>query len=90
MTDTTIIKRLWVTEKSMAETEAGKYTFLVAPSSNKSEVKKALKAIYNVDVMAIRIMNKQGKKKGFGRLRGKTNAIKKAIVTLKEGQTITL
>jgi large subunit ribosomal protein L23 len=67
-----------------------KYTFQVAKDADKIQVRKAVEAIFHVDVTNVNILNTKPKKKRVGRFVGKTSAIKKAIVTVKEGQTINL
>lgn len=87
-----IIKPL-VTEKMTDVTEKqNKFGFIVRPEANKLEIKAEVEALYNVNVVSVNTMNYAGKNKSrytkAGLLRGKTNAFKKAIVTLKEGETI--
>ena len=85
-----IIKAPVITEKSQNAQENGQYTFKVDPRANKIEIKEAIEKIFNVKVAAIRTINVKPKKKRVGRYSGLTNRAKKAIVTLKEGQTINL
>ena len=73
-----------VTENSMDDAQAKKYTFKVAVDANKTEVKKAVEEIFDVEVAKVNIMNVRGKKKRMGRNVGMTAASKKAIVTLTE------
>ena len=73
-----------ITEESMMGTADKKYTFKVAPDANKTEVKKAVEEIFDVEVAKVNIMNVKGKKKRMGRYVGMTAATKKAIVTLTE------
>ena len=88
-----IIKPI-VTEKQTAITEKlpNRYGFLVAPDANKLEIKKAVEEMYNVSVVDVNTINYAGKKKSrytkSGIINGKQAAFKKAIVTLKEGETI--
>ena len=77
-----IIKAPVITEKSVNEISDGKYTFKVAVDANKTEVKKAVEEIFDVEVAKVNIMNVKGKKKRMGRFEGMTAASKKAIVTL--------
>ena len=69
-----------------------RFAFRVAPDANKIQVKDAIEAMYNVKVEKVNTMNYSGKRKGrntkSGYIVGKTAAFKKAIVTLKEGDTI--
>lgn len=90
MLDRTLIKRLWITEKSVMASAKGKYTFLVKPEATKNEVKKLVKELYKVDAVDVTVTTRPAKTKGWGRLRGEKPAIKKATVTLKAGQSITL
>ena len=62
-----IIKRPIITEQSMAETEAKKYTFEVAKSANKIEIAKAVEEIFGVKVAKVNTLNMQGKEKRTGR-----------------------
>lgn len=79
-----IIIRPWITEKSMAMKEQRKYTFVVHPDANKTEIKKAVEAIFGVKVEKVNTMNVRGKKKRVGIHEGKRPDWKKAIVTLKK------
>ena len=78
-----IIKRPIITEQSMAETEAKKYTFEVAKSANKIEIAKAVEEIFGVKVASVNTLNVMAKAKRMGAGRpGTTRAWKKAYVTL--------
>ncbi|MBR3760005.1 MAG: 50S ribosomal protein L23 [Ruminococcus sp.] len=79
-----IILKPVITEKSMDELQKGKYTFKVATDANKSEIKKAVEALFNVKVAKVNTLNCNGKEKRMGRFVGKTSDWKKAIVTLTE------
>ena len=87
-----IIKPL-VTEKMTAITEKqNKFGFVVRPEANKEQIKAEVEVIYGVHVAAVNTMIYAGKNKTrytrSGLLRGRTNAFKKAIVTLKDGEAI--
>ena len=82
-----------VTEKMTAITEKqNKFGFIVRPEANKLEIRKEVEALYNVTVLDVNTMNYAGKNKSrytrAGLIKGRTNAYKKAIVTLKDGDTI--
>lgn len=78
-----------LTEKSMTLTaEQNKYTFDVDVNANKTEVKQAVEAMFDVKVEKVNIMNVKPKKKRMGRYEGKTKRRRKAIVKLAEGSTI--
>lgn len=88
-----IIVKPLVTEKMTAITEKlNRFGFIVRPEANKLEIKKEVEALYNVTVVEVNTMRYSGKNKSrytrSGILNGRTNAYKKAIVTLKEGDTI--
>ena len=87
-----IIIRPVITEQSMDGTADKKYVFMVALDANKVEIKKEVEALYNVTVTDVNTCVYAGKNKSrytrSGLLKGRTNAFKKAIVTLKEGDTI--
>ena len=72
--------------------QLNRFGFLVRPEANKLVIKKEIEALYNVTVVAVNTMNYAGKNKNrytkAGFVKGRTNAVKKAIVTLKEGDTI--
>lgn len=69
-----------------------KYGFIVKPEANKLEIKKEIENLYNVTVTDVNTMRYAGKRSSrytkAGLVRGQRNAFKKAIVTLKEGDTI--
>ena len=71
-----------ISEQSMDIAPDKKYTFKVHPDANKTEVKRAVEEIFDVEVAKVNIMNVKGKKKRMGRFVGTTAASKKAIVTL--------
>ena len=86
-----IIERPLLTEKSMDQSHAGKYTFRVNKGANKIEIRGAIEAIYKVSVVKVNTLNVKGKKKRVGRSpQGKTPDWKKAVVTVAAGQQITL
>ena len=87
-----IIKPL-VTEKMNSISEKlNHFGFIVSPDANKLEIKKEIEATYNVTVVAVNTARYSGKNKSrytkAGILRGRTNAYKKAFVTLKKGDSI--
>lgn len=88
-----IIKPL-VTEKmtSISEKNQSRFGFVVRPEANKLQIKSEIEAMYNVTVVSVNTMNYAGKNKSrytkAGLIKGRTNAYKKAIVTLKDGDTI--
>jgi large subunit ribosomal protein L23 len=83
-----VLKRPHVTEKASALTEKNQYVFEVWPKTNKIEIKKAVKDLYNVDVIGVRIINIHEKERRVGKTKGIKKGYKKALVTLKKGQKI--
>ena len=88
-----IIKPL-VTEKMTRVTERfnNRYGFVVLPDANKYVIKQEVEKLYNVTVVKVNTARYSGKRKTrytrAGVIKGRTNAFKKAIVTLKDGDTI--
>lgn len=83
-----VIKSLVKTEKSTAYQPQGKYLFLVQRSANKIQVKQAVEQIYKVKVKDVNTFIARGKLKRVRHQIGRTPSVKKAVVTLKEGQKI--
>lgn len=79
-----VIKRPVVTERSMFAQSERKYTFEVAKSATKIDVKNAIENIFKVKVDKVNIMNVQGKEKRMGVHTGRRPSWKKAIVKLTE------
>ena len=78
-----VILKPVVTEKSMEAMGEKKYTFLVHPEANKSQIKEAVEKMFDgVKVAKVNTMNCDGKKKRRGMVIGKTAKTKKAIVQL--------
>ena len=77
-----------ITEKTANMEVDGKYAFKVANKANKTEIKQAIEKKFNVKVEKINISNSHPKKKRVGKYTGMTSKYKKAIVTLKKGDTI--
>ncbi len=82
-----LIKPL-ITEKATHLVTQNKYSFAVAKSVNKNEVKKAIEGLYGVEPIDINIINVRGKFVRYGRTFGKKKNWKKAIITLKPGDKI--
>ena len=79
-----------VTEKSTSLSEQNKIVFKVPNKSNKSILKKNIEKIFKVNVVKVNIINKQSRKKIIRGRKVKIKGYKKAIVTLKKGQSIDL
>ncbi|MBE6159270.1 MAG: 50S ribosomal protein L23 [Firmicutes bacterium] len=87
---TDVIEEVVVTEKSAANAEKGIYTFKVAKSANKIQIKDAVEKTFGVKVASVNTLNTKAKSKRVGRYTGTTKTYKKAVVTLKDGQQINL
>ena len=74
-----------VSEKSYSLIDEGKYTFIVAPTSNKTEIKLAVEKIFGVQVKSVTTANRTGKTRRTKFGLGKRKDTKRAIVTLKSG-----
>jgi len=88
-----VIKKPLITEKSIKNTRAGKFTFIVDQRAEKKSIKKAVEKYFSVDVLKVWTIKTKGEVKivsRFKRKKIKQPDWKKAIVKLKEGQTIEL
>ena len=83
-----VIIRPFITEHSYDMMENNVYTFEVAKDSNKVEIRQAIEAIFDVTVVKVNTLNVKSKPKRVRYAAGKTRTWKKAMVTLKEGDTI--
>jgi len=83
-----IIRRPVVTEKSMTLTGENKYTFLVDPRANKTEIKKAIEELFKVKVTKVNTIRQEGRRRRRRNIVGFTPEVKKAIVTLRPGDKI--
>ena len=85
-----VLIRPVITEKSTKLMEENKYTFRVPLTANKVQIRQAVEKIFNVKVEKVATIRVLGKTKRMGRTQGKRSDCKKAIVTLKAGESITL
>ena len=83
-----VILRPVVSEKSYNLLDEGKYTFIVAPDANKTEIKIAIEAIFKVKVTSVNTLNREGKRRRTRFGIGKKVDTKRAIVTVAEGESI--
>ena len=83
-----IIKKPLMTEKSTTLNQFNQYSFIVSNDSNTSEIKSAIEKIFKVKVTKVNTSILRGKIKTFKRSFGYQKDVKKAIVTLAEGNTI--
>lgn len=79
-----------VSEKSYALLDENKYTFLVAPSANKTEIKIAVEKVFKVHVTSVNTLNRTGKKRRTKYGTGKRPDTKRAIVSVADGERIDL
>ena len=83
-----VILRPVISEKSYGLLDEGKYTFVVAPDANKTEIKIAIQQIFNVRVTSVNTVNRQGKRKRAKGGFGQRSDTKRAVVSLAEGDRI--
>ena len=77
-----------VSEKSYALLDENKYTFIVAPGANKTQIKQAVEAVFSVKVTGVNTINRQGKRKRTRYGYGQRKSVKRAVVTLRDGDRI--
>jgi large subunit ribosomal protein L23 len=77
-----------VSEKSYSLLDENAYTFLVHPDANKTEIRQAIEQIWDVKVLSVNTLNRKGKSKRFRFTTGKRPDTKRAIVKLREGDSI--
>jgi large subunit ribosomal protein L23 len=85
-----IIYRPVISEKTYGLLDENKYTFVVDPRANKTQIKQAIEGIFDVKVLSVNTMNRPGKRKRRGLIVGKRPDTKRAIVTVAEGDEIEL
>jgi large subunit ribosomal protein L23 len=83
-----VVRAPVVSEKSYSLLDEGRYTFIVHPEANKTQIKQAVEGIFGVKVASVNTMRRSGKRKRFGLIQGKRPDQKRAIVTLAEGESI--
>jgi len=83
-----ILVKPLVTEKATNLSGQNKYVFIVGINTNKIEVAKAIEEVYGVNPVGVNIIKMKGKQVARGRVAGRRKDFKKAIVTLKKGETI--
>ena len=84
----TIVRPLITEKTSAAYMARGEYTFVVHPDATKSQIRAAIEQLFGVHVTRVWTSNQRGKEKRTGRTVGRRPDWKKAIVTLREGETI--
>ena len=77
-----------ISESAMNQQALGKYVFQVSTNATKQEISQAVEAFYGVDVMNFNITNYSKRNRNFRGIKGSIKAFKKAIVTLRNGQSI--
>ena len=83
-----VLRRPLITEKSTLVAEHNKIVFEVAIDADKNQIKDAVEALFKVNVTKVNTILQKGKTKRFRGYAGRLNDIKKAIVTLAEGQSV--
>jgi len=86
-----IVKRPVITEESTLQGQKGnKYVFRVDPNANKQQIREAIEQIFNVKVTSVNTMNYSGKARRTRVVRGRRASWKKAVITLRDGDSIDL
>lgn len=83
-----VLRRPVVTEKVTRQTARNQYTFEVALTATKIQIKEAVQRAFNVNVVSVNTSRLMGKRRRLGRHWGSTPTWKKAVVTIQEGQKI--
>jgi len=83
-----VLKRFYVSEKASRLLEENKYIFEVAKGATKQEIKKQVEKRFNVHVIGVRVQNMPTKARNVGRHAGIRSGFRKAIVAVKEGESI--
>jgi large subunit ribosomal protein L23 len=88
MDSSQVIIRPVVSEKTYVLAEAGKYTFRVHDKAHKTQIRQAIEQLFDVKVVAVRTSLVKSKPKRRGQTSGRTREWKKAIVQVRDGDTI--
>ena len=88
MESSQVIIKPVLSEKSYVLSAAGKYTFRVHPDAHRTHIRQAIEDLFEVNVVEVRTMSVKSKPKRRGVTRGRTRAWKKAIVQVREGESI--
>jgi large subunit ribosomal protein L23 len=83
-----VIIRPVVSEKSYVLSAANRYTFRVHPAAHKTQIRQAVEALFDVHVVEVRTLSVKSKPKRRGTTSGRTRTWKKAIVKLREGESL--
>ena len=84
-----VLKAPKMTEKTLSlKEQTNQFAFEVNPRANKVQIKDCIEKTFKVSVLGVRTMNVRGKKKRMGKYQGYKSSWKKALVTLKQGETI--
>jgi large subunit ribosomal protein L23 len=84
----TIVRPIVTEKSSEAYQERGEYTFQVHPDATKPDIRRAVEQLFQVHVTGVWTSNQRGKAKRMGKTAGRKAHWKKAVVTLREGETI--
>ena len=85
-----LIKPLMTEKTAMQQMKSNQYSFSVAAGATKVDVARAVRDLYGVKATKVRMINVEGKVVRYGRSSGREKTLRKAIVSLKDGETITL
>ena len=85
-----LLKPLMTEKTAMQQMKSNQYTFAVAAGATKVDVARSIRDLYGVKPTKVRMVNVEGKMVRYGRSSGREKTLRKAIVSLKEGETISL
>ena len=88
MDPTQVVIRPVVSEKSYVLSAADRYTFRVHPDAHKTQIRQAIESLFDVGVLGVHTMSVKSKPKRRGQIQGRTRKWKKAIVQVREGDSI--
>lgn len=83
-----VLIKPWITEAATVAMELNKYIFKVGKKATKIQIRQAVEKLYKVKVISVRTINLPGKTRTRGNIKGRKPGVKKAIITLKKGDSI--
>ena len=85
-----ILRKPRVTEKAYSMNAENRYVFEVSDTASKPQIKRAVEAVYEVHVVSVNTVSLPSRVRRFGRAMGRKSGVKKAMVEIKEGESLTL
>ncbi|MDQ5902110.1 MAG: large subunit ribosomal protein [Patescibacteria group bacterium] len=85
-----ILRKPRITEKAYSMNAQNRYVFEVSDSASKPQIKRAVESVYGVHVVSVNTVSLPSRVRRFGRAMGRKSGVKKAMVEIKEGESLTL